>query len=748
MIATLRENITGILSALAFFLLFISNSKAEPDGLFPSPRKPFLYEIGEISFNGNATYSHGELLSIIESKSTERSFQHILMQYYYDQFILNKSTPKIILKSLEQALETMSNEIRFFDKSTAVRDVESIWHFYNMNGFHKVKVNYAFTPDSTKKRNKLTFTIEENVRNTLHAVKYFGLDSLPTEIISKVNGVRTLKTGDYFNEAAIAQEVNRVFSVLLNNGYFFAVYDKPLVTRDTILNRDSVTIEFFPGGRQKFGKIIFVDSTLGQHPISHGMQTLQIEFLTGEWFSREKVQRTMDNLLSLGVYDFVSVDTTDEGYTRLDSALNFRVFTQYRKLKEWNFGLFVNQTPIDNYTNAGLEGSVLSRNLFGDAQSGSLFGNIGLKNLSDLVSRRRLEYEFQLGFRFAQPLLWTLDNSKIGLNSSFIVSHRKMMQDFSLFSISWDIRFPIRLPNVTYFNSMSMDFGFERQNPVDFDVFLKNALSKSEQDSNRIREYYIMYTNLYLFLNDPNNFLTANLMGLSLTADHRNSPFSPTNGEYTYISLDGWNIFLSHPSLAGLAKYIRGQFIHYQFIPLNPRLVAALKGRIGYIHKSDDESSYIPLERQFFCGGANSVRGWSSRSLRYTNIKPDSTLSQSNYDFFSNFLGNRALIEGSIELRYRFDKIPGLNQTLAEQVANIGINIFLDFGNGFYWLLDNDTTPKATDFVTKLAYAGGLGLRYETPLGPVRLDFAWPLYDPMKTPNKKMQVHIGLGHAF
>lgn len=735
------------------FSVAFSEAESETDGLFPSARKPFMYEIGEIRFVGNKTFSESEFTGIIESKPTERSFQHVLMQYYNDEFRKNTAAPKIILVSLETALESMSSEIRYFEKTSVARDVQSIWHFYNMNGFHQAKVSYTFLPDSSSKRNVITFHIEENSRSKIDTIVYIGLDSLPNELLTRIKSLQNTKTHSFFNEQQISSDVNRIHGFLLNNGYFYAYYDKPMVTRDTIKFTDSVTIEFFPGGRKKIGTIRFIDSTRGQHAIAHDMQMRQLEFKTGDWYSREKVQKTIENLLSLGVYDFVSIDTVNTSPIKRDSVLHFRVFSQYRKLKEWNFGLFVNQTPVDNYTNAGVEGSVLSRNLFGAAQSGNVYGSVALRNLSDFFSKvfsnKEFEYEYKLGFKIAQPLLWTLDNSRVGLNSSFIFSYRSLTEYFTIQSITWDIRFPVLLPDVTYFNNISIDFSFERQNPINFIDALKAAVTDSKQDPNRIREYYYMYTNLYVYLQDHTKLLTSNLIGLSISADKRNNPFSPTDGLYTLISLDGWNVFLAHPSIAGISKYFRAQFVHYHFLPLNQRLVAAFKGRLGFIYNNeDDDGSYVPLERQFFCGGANSVRGWASRSLRYTKIKPDTSLSQSNYDFLSDFFGNRGLIEGSVELRYRFARIPGINKMLSDQVANIGINVFMDFGNAFLWMVDESTKPTISDLVTKLAFAAGAGLRYETPFGPIRLDFAWPIYDPLFTSNNKLQIHIGLGHAF
>jgi len=114
-------------------------------------------------------------------------------------------------------------------------------------------------------------------------------------------------------------------------------------------------------------------------------------------------------------------------------------------------------------------------------------------------------------------------------------------------------------------------------------------------------------------------------------------------------------------------------------------------------------------------------------------------------------VGNGTLIEGSVEFRFGFPKPPGLNQFLQNLVQNLKTTLFIDFGNAFHWFLSNeDIKVKPMDYITKLAVGGGIGLRYETPIGPLRADFAIPIYDPLKIkkPFRSLTFNFGLGHAF
>ncbi len=170
--------------------------------------------------------------------------------------------------------------------------------------------------------------------------------------------------------------------------------------------------------------------------------------------------------------------------------------------------------------------------------------------------------------------------------------------------------------------------------------------------------------------------------------------------------------------------------------------ILALKVRTGYQNKYGASASSevnIPLNRRFFAGGSNSVRGWKSRKL---GAMPSEQL-----EFGGNFI-----LEGGLELRFKH---------FANQGRFMGLDLesmwgvyFVDVGN--VWLDYNDFRPS------DIAIAAGLGFRYETLFGPFRLDFGMRVYDPAEPAghrtifDKKFFAetvgrgvfHLGIGHAF
>jgi outer membrane protein assembly factor BamA len=757
--------------------LFAVNKKSViSDSLNPSEVEPNLFEINDIRFEGNVSFSRLLLLDAISSKYTSRSFQFYIFNYYYKNISKINITPKLVDTSLAMVIQASANEIKYFNQSNAELDVQALWQYYNLNGFHKAEINFSFLPDKKSLDNYLTFYIIENERFKIDTIVYLGLESIEDELKSQIKSFKKLGRDSLFSEISIKSEINSIMAALLANGYFYAGLElSPVVVNEKTLH-DSVTVIFKPGKRQKIAYISFVDSLRGQNIVINKLKIQQMDFREGDWYNNKKIQSSLNNLNILGTFESVSIDTSSNYFPITDTTLSFVVTCKYRKQKEWSVGLFLNNTQFDNYLNVGVEGSIFHRNWGGAAQNGNLFTNLQMKNISRILSGEKGEWEGQIGFKVAQPIVWALENMKIGTSGSFYYSYSTVNQLFNISAWYFPIRFPIRLTNDTYLNQIIIDFNFEFQNPVNYlDVI--NGTTGRGLDTND-KDYAIkliqslnLYKTLYLYLIDPGiRLLTSNLFGLTLIGDSRNHPFSPTAGDYFYTSIDGWNVFLAHPWISGIAKFLRVQVAYSLFKQLSDNFVGAFKVKGGVIKLFDEEKAYVPFERQFFSGGSNSVRGWSSRELHYSVIESNSDTTNKNGYFLkpvdyiqvSNVLGSGVILEGSYELRYTFARPKGIDETLADQISKIGFVGFVDFGNTYHWFAETDkikTNIKWYEYFTKVAWAIGFGIRYNTPIGPIRADFGFPFYRPnYNLPDYKMwdefdalkdiRLQVGIGHAF
>lgn len=720
--------------------------------LYSKPIDRNLHRIDIIDFKGNSYFKSAELSSIIVSKITSKGIPHKFIDYYYDNFNANPATPSYIQSLLQSALKNYTNEIYYFSESQAENDLSTLKDYYNKFGYHDAEVKFAFFPDTLTKTNNLVFYIDENERYKITTLKYFGLDSLPAEISKGVGLIMQSREGDYFNEPKIMYEVSSVLDYLRNNGYYKAYYQYEPVTIDSDKYEDSLSVTFYPGIRYRIDKIYYADSTGGQKPVAKAMKKMSVAIKSGDWYSRKKVKQSENNLNEMGVFENVYIDTTK--FDEKDSLLNLMIFTRYKLLRNWQGAFLVNQTTeANNLYNLGLEGEFSWKNIFGAAENFSLYGNSTIRNYSGQLLPPLNEFQLQgrLGFLFNQPLFVIIDNTRFGIESRFEYELSNY-RDLLLRKISLPkARIPFKFPSITYLNRGYFELILEEERPMD----------SIRVSSNNIDQDILQYAILQDYFQDNPFFRpTALIFGAAVIGDSKNNPFSPTEGNYSFISADF--------GLLSISQYARIVFQRNDYFssPLSRNIVHATKFKIGNIFLFG-ENGYVPFDRQFYAGGANSIRGWQARTLHpydtyfwenSDNFEDGVDLRQ-EFDDFSNLIGNGGIIEMTYEYRYRFKQPEDMMPTIAEQLANLGFALFADVGNAFNWY--------ATDYSTEIynyfnplewAYSVGFGIRYETPIGPVRLDFALPVFGPVYGKKdwivgrdrvlQDIQWHFSIGNPF
>jgi outer membrane protein insertion porin family/translocation and assembly module TamA len=208
---------------------------------------------------------------------------------------------------------------------------------------------------------------------------------------------------------------------------------------------------------------------------------------------------------------------------------------------------------------------------------------------------------------------------------------------------------------------------------------------------------------------------TLNTVAFDMQRSTAVNPLNATHGYY----------LSSHVEQAG--HWVRGTFAYTGvsgevrgYLPVKPKTVLAGRLRYGTLRPSGGLSSEVPFFKRLFLGGADSLRGWG----RY-EVSP---LSGSGLP-----LGGFTMFEGSGEVRMNL-------------AGNLGAVAFLDFGN--VW-----SAPWHI-FLNDLRYDAGPGLRYDTPIGPVRMDFGYqvnPIPGLLVNGNpqtRRWRIHFSIGQAF
>ncbi|QLH53025.1 MAG: hypothetical protein CH6_0587 [Candidatus Kapaibacterium sp.] len=737
-----------------FLFLFVGSlfSKNSEVNLFPSFYNPFFAEIDKIEFLGNQTFSSSTLQGIISTKPSKKSIPHKILRFYYDNVSKNRSSPKLLSSSLRDIVYSLINEISFFKEGQVEQDRKTIALYYYQNGFHEVKVRYRFFPDSAKRINILQFEIEEGPRYIVNYISLVGLETLDENLRAKAENLRKIKIGMPFNEMLLAEELRSIRILLRENGYFYADYQTPRVVIDTALKIDSVFITFSTGKVVKIEQINFIDSVGNQKRVGYNVKLNHLDIKSGDIYQQSKVLSSEISLNSIGTFELVRIDTSSLFQPCTDSTINLAVYLRYRKLREYGVGLFTNRTTTEKAINIGAEFTLTDRNVFGGGQSANLFLRGFVVDVSRAIfERKSLEYEYQLGVNFVQPLLWLIGNIRIGLTGSILYSQRKVFSALQLNTFSLPLKFPTRLPFWTYFNYVDIDLFFERQVPKNFATastqFYKNALTF--QDSLRIQQALSIYGNLDRYINTQHPLLTSSLLGINLTGDTRDNPLLPKRGRLTNLGFEGY-------LLLGMAKFYRVNLNYLSFWELTDFVVLGAKVRAGHIFWFDRANSYVPYERHFFAGGANSNRGWASRQLRYyKGVRLDTSSSALANSFLRDFVGNATLLETSLEFRIRFGRPAYIGKIFADILEMLTLTVFADAGNAYQWLVKDEKgdylikySPK--DYVEGIAVSTGFGIGFITPAGPFFLDIGYPIRDPNgeKKPFKNPVFHIRLGYSF
>ena len=207
-------------------------------------------------------------------------------------------------------------------------------------------------------------------------------------------------------------------------------------------------------------------------------------------------------------------------------------------------------------------------------------------------------------------------------------------------------------------------------------------------------------------LKDTRTFLIA-AVPASLGYDGSDSLLDPTTG----FRLLGW-VSPEIDARGGSRGYARMQFDASAYRPVSDRVVVAGRVRFGTILGASTFD--IAPSRRFYSGGGGSVRGYGYQQLGPKDMDGDP-------------IGGRGLAEFGLEARIRVNKFGG----------NFGIVPFLDGGS-----LDDDAIPRLKDF----RFAAGLGVRYYSSFGPIRVDVGVPLN--RQEGDGPVAVTVSLGQAF
>lgn len=278
--------------------------------------------------------------------------------------------------------------------------------------------------------------------------------------------------------------------------------------------------------------------------------------------------------------------------------------------------------------------------------------------------------------------------------------------------ISWEQPYFFGLPVQSYLNAWlereeRKSFSFDRRG-VSLTVI--RSLSEKE-DKIFLTTLRLARTTLFdLFVSesevDRQHFpFSTTALSSSFIWDRRDDPFNPEKGSF-FSAVFEWAYPLFHTE----SNYLKTFTKYQKFFPLFPGIALSSTVRLGL------GRGRIPIHERFFGGGSNSFRG-----VEFDELGPKDPKS-------SKPVGGKGLILFNFELTFPF----------LLRVKNLYGGFFYDTGNVF------ETRRQLS--LASFQHAVGGGLRYRTPLGPIRVELGWNL-NP-RVGEKKLLAFITIGNVF
>uniref|UniRef100_A0A7V6DPB7 Outer membrane protein assembly factor BamA n=1 Tax=Desulfobacca acetoxidans TaxID=60893 RepID=A0A7V6DPB7_9BACT len=538
-----------------------------------------------------------------------------------------------------------------FHEEDLQADIARLKLYYRTQGFYHA----AITPCIDRRDGEVEVTLKVNEGPPILAtrIEVHGAEVIPGFDRADIREKSELHPGSRYTDDRYENLKRSYNSYLQNHGFFHAKVTGKVYLDDKA-NTARIVINIDSGPVCYFGRITVKGAEdTPRHLILH-----KLTFQTGELFSLEKTYESQKNLYNTDLFKSASI--IPQKVPESQTAIPMTVTVLEKKRRSVKVGL-------------GYGDEELFR-----ARLGLRLRNVGGGGRLLDIDTKYSSLDSHATVTFTNPQIF------------------KSHLDF-VASAGWVNR---QLPTFTdqsYFTYERL----ERDLPWNFRAYLGHAYEYAQP-------FDVPLSTLVILENtQPGKSYRSSMVIFGLNQNTTVNPSDPTGGGQILLSGEFAPDFLG----SNLEFYRTTMEVRrYHTIVKDVVFMGRLK--FGLIQPIQ-ETTQIPIQRRFFSGGYNSVRGYR---LFYLGPRaPD-----------GDPIGGDAVIEGNLQT-----SVP-----LYKKFRGIG---FLDFGNVFFKAANID--------LGQLKYAAGFGVNYLTPIGPAGLYFAWPL-NPISPSVDTMQVHFTIGPSF
>jgi outer membrane protein insertion porin family len=472
------------------------------------------------------------------------------------------------------------------------------------------------------------------------------------------------KGGEIFSRSKIGHDLTAMADIYKDDGYAYANVN-PITNLDQKNRIVDVTYEVQPGQRVRFERIEIVGNSRTRDKVIRR----ELRVYEGELYSQSGVNASKARVQALGFFEKVEITTTKGSG---DDKMIARV-----EVKEKSTGSFQVGAGFSSYESFILTGQIAQNNFFGWGTSLSL--QIQWSSLRQLGQ-----------IQYVDP--YFLDTR-------------------------WTFAFDIYAQEGIYTNFTrravggAMTWGYELA-----------GLAPWWPAAARLEDLrlFATYTNEYVqvtptftqsLLKDQYRSGTTSALRLSAQYDRRDNRLFPTAGFYGQLGAELAPPLLAPSSVFGnhvnLFTRYTADLRYYK--PLWLGLIGRVRLNAGFIGPWSADSPRVPISERYYVGGINSVRGYRTFSISPSERTASGTDPQAAT--VDTMIGGNKQLVANAEIEIPF----------ADKVGIRGV-LFFDAGNAF---ADGKWRDPAVPW--SLYKSWGFGMRWFSPLGPLRFEWGFPL---------------------
>jgi len=740
-----------------------------------------------------------DLLSIVKQKPNTNFLLISRRWFHYKSKKKDKKSKPIIAEYPSIYNETITEET-----------AKSMADLLYQKGYYNAKV--SFETKINQKKAAVSYIVEPRQLYIVDTIQFASKDTAIQKILNGISKESVLKKGAPVSIKLFEEEKQRIRSHLRNVGYrnFYAnSFDQLTFSNDTSkIDQLSLYLEIFPINDTTFhqtyqvgevyvypyytpqvNKSILKDTLINgihfmlpenlEHSVRPDVIANRIFLKKGALYSQSDYDKTVRNLGELGIFKFANIDEKIVADTT--TIINFNIYLPPNQRRSIGGNLEYKNTslrdsPIPSPNLNGLETSLSyqDKNAFGGSEVFNANLGFGIQVGNSTTGNFIDNFDISPRFDLSIPKFRDLFGFVRLMNGIGVFSDKfyESLLDNANTRLSLGLNFTQRRNFWQYFNT-DLSLGYEIQNNPNRSYFVKqlgiNIFQPTIEPGSAGAEAFEDNPFLERTFNQDQLFTGLLFREFGFSFAGRNLQRGTNWRLFFNSEVSGTEILLANAvanqfrteepdtlTLLGLdfAKFVRVDVDLRLFKSLRPTRTFAFRANLGIAAPfgiSDD----VPYVKQFFAGGANSVRAWRVRELgpgSYRDPVIFPSYQENAIPFYQT--GDFKFIF-SAEYRFLFFQLFGFDWEST---------VFLDGGN--VWTLREDPDRPGSQLTPQswreIALGTGTGLNIDFEYFILRLDLGYKLRNPFPNPNgtywaiqefrelgfRGINYNLGVGRSF